>query len=150
MSLARNPTSAAADIVSAGGSTTVSFCPLLPKAQDTGSGTGNKGIRNRGSGDGLSNGNTLQQAVQTVSEMTTATHMLATRNTRNATNLPNTQMTPAITQIAAAASNVNSPTNDPIRSSIQVILQELKTHRDSRDQLDRKIKVLENNLAKLL
>jgi hypothetical protein len=150
MSLARNPTSSAVDIVSVGGSTAVTFRPLLPKPRDTGSGTGNKGGQNRGSGNDLSNGNTLQQADQTVSEKTTATQMLAPRDTRNATNLPNPQTAPAITQIAAVAPNTNSRTNDPVRSSIQAIMQEIKTHRDRRFQLDRKIEDLENHLAKLL
>ena len=150
MSLARNPTSSAADIVRVRGSTTVSLRPLLPKARDTGSGIGNNGVQNRGSGDGLSDGNTVQQAVQTFSEGPTAAQRLAVRNTRNPTNLPNPQRTPAIAQVPAAAPNVNSPTNDPVRSSVQAIMQELQTYRESRKQLDRKIEALENNLTRLL
>jgi hypothetical protein len=147
MSLAQNPTSSAADIVRVRGSTAVSLRPLLPKARDTGSSTGNQGVQNRGSGDGLSGGNTVQQAVQTFSEGPTAAQRLVVRNTRNPSN---PQRTPAIAQVPAAAPNVNSPTNDPVRCSIQAIRQELQTHRESRKQLDRKIEALENILAELL
>ena len=144
VSLARNPTSSVADIVRVRGSTAVSLRPLLPKARDTGSGTGSNGVQTHRSGDGLSDGNTVQQAVQTFSEGPTAAQRLAVRNTRNPTNLPNPQRAPA------AAPNVNSPTNDPVRSSVQAIMQELQTHRESRKQLDRKIEALENNVARLL